>query len=172
MDSKTETFKDKNLINEINSKLIFFDNFSYDKAKFSTEEIFFGKPVYLHQIRIVKAESNPHPKVISQASITQSSPIFNFEVFVRNLEVVSDTLEKVVSIQTINECGLEDCIFPFYSKLVTNHLILRGTFEKITVCIYGKTCSVEEKIFLIENNRMETSLDKLKEQIKIRASEE
>lgn len=51
------------LIGEDNTKLLFYDSYKYDKASYNVEEIFFGKPVILHQIRIIKAESNPHPKI-------------------------------------------------------------------------------------------------------------
>lgn len=172
MDSQQEVLNDKLQITESTSKLLYFDNILNDKAKFSTEEILFGKPIYLHQIRIVKFESNPHPKVISQGSITQSSPIFNFEIFTRNLELTSDTLEKVTSIQTLNNSGIEDIIFPFYSKIITNHIVIRGTFERITLCIYGQPCSLEEKMLILDNIRNEIPLETLKEQMKVRASEE
>lgn len=173
MDSQQEVFiNDKLQITESTSKLLYFDNILNDKAKFSTEEILFGKPIYLHQIRIVKFESNPHPKVISQGSITQCSPIFNFEIYTRNLELISDTLEKVTSIQTLNNTGVEDIIFPFYSKIITNHIVIRGTFEKITLCIYGQPCSLEEKMLILDNIRNEIPLETVKEQMKVRASEE
>jgi hypothetical protein len=53
-------------ITEDASKLLFFESFKYDKAQFVTEEIFFGKPIYLHQIRLVKFDINPHPKIKAQ----------------------------------------------------------------------------------------------------------
>lgn len=50
---------------EDNTKLLFFDNFKYEKNQYNVEEIFFGKAVSLQQIRILKIDSNPHPKIKS-----------------------------------------------------------------------------------------------------------
>jgi len=50
---------------EDNTKLLFYDNFKYEKSQFNVEEIFFGSPVLLQQIRILKTDSNPHPKIKS-----------------------------------------------------------------------------------------------------------
>jgi hypothetical protein len=52
-------------INEENTKLLFFDNFKNDKTQYSVEEIFFSRAVCLQQIRILKTDSNPHPKIKS-----------------------------------------------------------------------------------------------------------
>ncbi len=51
---------------EDNTKIVFFENFKHDKSQYNIEEIFFQKPIILQQIRILKAESNPHPKIKSQ----------------------------------------------------------------------------------------------------------
>ena len=56
--TQSSTFED-------NTKLLFYDNFKYERSQFNVEEIFFGKPVLLQQIRILKPESNPHPKIKS-----------------------------------------------------------------------------------------------------------
>jgi hypothetical protein len=50
---------------EDNTKLLFFDNYKYDKSQYNIEEIFFGKAILLQQIRILKADANPHPKIKS-----------------------------------------------------------------------------------------------------------
>jgi len=50
---------------EDNTKLLFFDNYKYEKTQYNVEEIFFGKAILLQQIRILKADSNPHPKIKS-----------------------------------------------------------------------------------------------------------
>ncbi len=50
---------------EENTKLLFFDNYKYDKSQYNVEEIFFGKAILLQQIRILKADTNPHPKIKS-----------------------------------------------------------------------------------------------------------
>lgn len=103
--------------------------------------------------------------MIINYSITQTSPIFHFEIFARNLETTSDKLEQVVESQTINDSsdGISyDSVFPFYGKLTTNHLIIRGSFEKITLCIYGQPCSNQESISLLECSRNDVNLEKLK----------
>lgn len=48
---------------EDSTKLLFYESFQYNKCQYNIEEIFFSKPVYLHQIRILKANSSPHNKV-------------------------------------------------------------------------------------------------------------
>ena len=70
--------------------------------------------------------------------------------------------DKIVNNQNLLNAGQEDIIFPVYSKLITNHIILRGTLEKITICIYGVPCNNQETILLIENARNEINLEKLK----------
>lgn len=144
---------------EDTSKLLFYDSFKYDKPQYNIEEIFFLKPVYLHQIRILKADSIPHSKLHLTQSITQSTPIFHFEVFAKNLVEISDQFEQVITPTTVDP---EDTIFPFYKKLITNHLIIRGSFEKITICVYGQPCSNQENIFLLESQRNDINLDNLK----------
>ncbi len=52
--------------NDENTKLVFFDNFKYEKNQYNVEEIFFQKPIILQQIRLLKSDSNPHPKIKSQ----------------------------------------------------------------------------------------------------------
>ena len=50
---------------EDNTKLLFFENYKNEKNQYNVEEIFFGKAILLQQIRILKAEANPHPKIKS-----------------------------------------------------------------------------------------------------------
>ncbi len=57
------TSNSTNILNEDNTRLLFFENFKYEKNSFNVEEIFFGKAILLQQIRILKADSNPHPKI-------------------------------------------------------------------------------------------------------------
>lgn len=62
-----ELFKSSSTLNnEDNTKLLFFENYKNEKSQYNIEEIFFQKPIMLQQIRILKAESNPHPKIKSQ----------------------------------------------------------------------------------------------------------
>lgn len=62
-----ELYKNSSSVNlEDNTKLLFFENFKLEKSQYNIEEIFFQKPVLLQQIRILKVESNPHPKIKSQ----------------------------------------------------------------------------------------------------------
>ncbi len=50
---------------EENTKLLFFESYKNERSMYNVEEIFFGKAVHLHQIRILKSDSNPHPKIKS-----------------------------------------------------------------------------------------------------------
>jgi hypothetical protein len=50
---------------EDNTKLLFYENYKYEKTQYNVEEIFFGKAILLQQIRILRADSNPHPKIKS-----------------------------------------------------------------------------------------------------------
>ncbi len=45
------------------TKLLFYDSFKYEKSQYNVEEIFFTKPVFLNQIRILKSDSVPHTKL-------------------------------------------------------------------------------------------------------------
>lgn len=66
MDTTNVLFKTPLTTIEENSKLLFYDSFKNEKSQFTIEEIFFGKPVVLHQLRVIKAETNPHPKIRTQ----------------------------------------------------------------------------------------------------------
>jgi hypothetical protein len=50
---------------EENTRLLFFESFKNEKNQYNVEEIFFGKAILLQQIRILKPDSNPHPKIKS-----------------------------------------------------------------------------------------------------------
>lgn len=50
---------------EDNTRLLFYENYKNEKNQYNVEEIFFGKAILLQQIRILKSESNPHPKIKS-----------------------------------------------------------------------------------------------------------
>ncbi len=60
-----ELMKNTSTNMEDNTKLLFFDNYKYDKSQYNVEEIFFGKAILLQQVRILKADANPHPKIKS-----------------------------------------------------------------------------------------------------------
>ncbi|MCQ2821510.1 MAG: hypothetical protein MJ252_29990, partial [archaeon] len=144
--------------------LLYFDTISSQKSQYNVEEIFFNKAVRLQQIRLLKTDSNPHPQIKSMKSETQKNLIYNFEVFARNLKKISDKFECVVGCCTANkDSGESDSIFPVYSELVTNHIVLRGTYEKITLCIYGIPFEGQENNILLENGRNEVPLEKLQE---------
>ncbi len=144
--------------------LVFFDNFIYQSVQYSVEEIFFNNPITLQQIRILKPDSNPHTKLKSMVSITQKEKIIDFEIFGRNLKKSSDKFETLFKCQNINtDNGQTDSIFPFYNEFVTNHIVFRGKFEKITMCIYGKAYDESDKTQIIDNAKLDVPLEKLDE---------
>lgn len=55
-----------NFTSKDKSKLVFYDSFKYSKSQFGTEEIFFAKPIYINQIRIVKTNSIIHNNLKSE----------------------------------------------------------------------------------------------------------
>jgi hypothetical protein len=55
----------QSITGEENTKLLFFENYKNDKSQYTVEEIFFSKAINLQQIRILKTDSNPHPKIKS-----------------------------------------------------------------------------------------------------------
>ena len=107
--------------------------------------------------------------IIISFSITQNDPIQNFEVYGKNLKKISDTFEHLIKPQTINEKitnnngSIEqvDSIFPFTNNITTSHLIIRGVFERLSICIYGNPCSNQESLYMIENSRNDISLEKI-----------
>ena len=150
--------------NEDNIVLLFFDNFEYPKVQYNVEEIFFNKAIVLQQIRILKQDSNPHTKLKSMQSITQKDIIYNFEIFGRNLKKINDKFEILFPCNNINtNNGESDCIFPFLKEFVTNHIVIRGKFEKITMCIYGKAYDESDKTQIIDNAKLDVPLEKLDE---------
>jgi hypothetical protein len=55
----------QSITGEENTKLLFFENYKNEKNQYTVEEIFFSKAIILQQIRILKTDSNPHPKIKS-----------------------------------------------------------------------------------------------------------
>ncbi len=55
----------QSMTGEENTRLLFFENYKNDKNQYTIEEIFFSKAIILQQIRILKTDSNPHPKIKS-----------------------------------------------------------------------------------------------------------
>ena len=155
-----------NGVNE-ETTLVFFDNFIYQSVQYSVEEIFFNNPITLQQIRILKPDSNPHTKLKSMVSITQKEKIIDFEIFGRNLKKSSDKFETLFKCQNINtDNGQTDSIFPFYNEFVTNHIVFRGKFEKITMCIYGTPYEGNDKFNILENAKNDIDLEKIEENLK------
>jgi len=74
----------------------------------------------------------------------QSEPIKNFDIFFRNLEETSGRYSLVVSNNEIMATSTSDILitpakpvrFLIY-KFVTDMLVIRGTFFKLSLCIYG-----------------------------------
>ena len=150
--------------------LVFFDNFIYQSVQYSVEEIFFNNPITLQQIRILKPDSNPHTKLKSMVSITQKEKIIDFEIFGRNLKKSSDKFETLFKCQNINtDNGQTDSIFLFYNEFVTNHIVFRGKFEKITMCIYGTPYEGNDKFNILENAKNDIDLEKIEENLWVMA---
>ena len=150
-------------------KLLFFDNLDSNKPTYNIVEVFFNKAVNIHQFRILKPDSNPHAKYKSMMSKTQKDIIYNFEIFGRNLKKIDDKFELIFKCENINKTnGETDNIFPLLEKFTTNHIIFRGKFEMITMCIYGTTCDNNENAMLMEQERTDVSLDKIRQKIEIK----
>ena len=150
-------------------KLLFFDNLDSTKPTYNIVEVFFKKVVNIQQFRILKPDSNPHAKYKSMKSKTQKDIIYNFEIFGRNLKKIDDKFELIFKCDNINKTnGETDNIFPLLEKFTTNHIIFRGKFEMITMCIYGTTCDNNENALLMEQARTEFSLEKIRENIEIK----
>ena len=122
------------------------------------------KSELLRQSRILTLKSKEcKGKYSLKNSITQITPIYNFEIFGRNLKKISDHFEVLFENATINENnGATDLVFPFHKEYVTNHLIIRGMFERMTLCIYGYSIMGPECFMLVENSRNDVFLEKIK----------
>ena len=150
-------------------KLLFFDNLDSNKPTYNIVEVFFNKAVNIQQFRILKPDSNPHAKYKSMKSKTQKDIIYNFEIFGRNLKKIDDKFELIFKCDNINKTnGETDNIFPLLEKFTTNHVIFRGKFEMITMCIYGTTCDNIENANLMEQARTDVSLEKIQEKIELK----
>ena len=146
------------------TKLLFIDNLESNKPSYNVVEVFFSKVVNIQQIRILKQDSNPHAKYKSMVSKTQKDIIYNFEIFGRNLRKIDDKFELIFKCDNINKTnGETDNIFPLLQEFTTNHIVFRGKFEMITMCIYGTTCDNNENSILMEQARTDVSLAKIDE---------
>ena len=148
------------------TKLLFFDNLESNKPTYNVTEIFFSKAVNIQQFRILKPDSNPHAKYKSMVSKTQKDIIYNFEIFGRNLKKIDDKFDLIFKCDNINKTnGETDSIFPLLQEFTTNHIVFRGKFEMITLCIYGTTCDNNENSILMEQARNDVPLEKINEKI-------
>ena len=153
------------------TKLLFFDNLDSTKPTYNVVEVFFSKAVNIQQFRILKPDSNPHAKYKSMVSKTQKDIIYNFEIFGRNLKNIDDKFELIFKCDNINKTnGETDNIFPLLQEFTTNHIVFRGKFETITMCIYGTTCDNNENSILMEQARNDVSLEKINEKIQLKKS--
>ena len=151
------------------TKLLFFDNLDSGKPTYNVVEVFFSKAVNIQQFRILKPDSNPHAKYKSMLSKTQKDIIYNFEIFGRNLRKIDDKFELIFKCDNINKTnGETDSIFPLLQEFTTNHIVFRGKFEMITMCIYGTTCDNNENSILMDQARNDVSLEKINEKIQIK----
>ena len=147
-------------------KLLFMDNLDSNKPTYNVYEVFFSKAVNIQQFRILKPDSNPHAKYKSMNSKTQKDIIYNFEIFGRNLRNIDDKFELIFKCDNINKTnGETDNIFPLLQEFTTNHIVFRGKFEVITMCIYGTTCDNNENSKLMEQAKSDVSVEKIKEKI-------
>ena len=154
-------------------KLLFFDTLDSNKPVYNIVEVFFNKAVNIQQFRILKPDSNPHAKYKSMKSKTQKDIIYNFEIFGRNLKKIDDKFELIFKCDNINKTnGETDNIFPLLEKFTTNHVIFRGKFEMITMCIYGTTCDNNENAILMEQARTDVSLDKIRESLELKKNKQ
>ena len=150
-------------------KLLFFDNLDSNKPTYNIVEVFFSKAVNIQQFRILKPDSNPHAKYKSMKSKTQKDIIYNFEIFGRNLKKIDDKFELIFKCDNINKTnGETDNIFPLLEKFTTNHVIFRGKFEMITMCIYGTTCDNFENASLMEQAKTDVSLAEIQAKIALK----
>ena len=150
-------------------KLLFFDTLDSNKPTYNIVEVFFNKAVNIQQFRILKPDSNPHANYKSMKSKTQKDIIYNFEIFGRNLKKIDDKFELIFKCDNINKTnGETDNIFPLLEKFTTNHVIFRGKFEMITMCIYGTTCDNNENVILMEQARTDVSLNDLRQSLEIK----
>ena len=151
------------------TKLLFFDNLDSTKPTYNVVEVFFSKAVNIQQFRILKPDSNPHAKYKSMISKTQKDIIYNFEIFGRNLRKIDDKFELIFKCDNINKTnGEKDNIFPLLQEFTTNHIVFRGKFETITMCIYGTTCDNNENSILMEQAKNDVSLEKINEKIQMK----
>ena len=150
-------------------KLLFMDNLDSNKPTYNVYEVFFSKAVNIQQFRILKPDSNPHAKYKSMISKTQKDIIYNFEIFGRNLRKIDDKFELIFKCDNINKTkGETDNIFPLLQEFTTNHIVFRGKFEVITMCIYGTTCDNNENSILMEQAKSDVSVEKIKEKIQLK----
>ena len=102
-------------------------------------------------------------------SKTQKDIIYNFEIFGRNLKKIDDKFELIFKCDNINKTnGETDNIFPLLEKFTTNHVIFRGKFEMITMCIYGTTCDNFENASLMEQAKTDVSLAEIQAKIALK----
>ena len=130
--------------------LIYLDNLIHNNPSFTCDEIIFKHPIRLHLVRIVKENLNPHQNLKHHISVTQPYPVKSFQLFALNLESQEDKFECVLDECQVNDSPDSDTLIPFSSVLLTNHLIIRGEYEKITVAIYGHILSPEESNTLLK----------------------
>jgi hypothetical protein len=111
-----------------------------NKKCISVNEIFFRRPVSLHQIKIIKTNHLYHPDIRGQ--LGQTTPEFDikdFQIFGKNLNRPADKYELLVSENLINMSdNNDDVVFPLnLIEFTTNKLYTRGIYKNLSISIYG-----------------------------------
>jgi len=144
--------------------LLFYGTFEHGGNRLNaerTDQIHFKEAVAVTAVRVVRMREQPHSNIQFEGASTPAA--FDFRVFALNLErplqgtfrPISSQLSffenaqnptffmnEPVSRQTL---AYHEAPIPFLyfvqenaqKQVVTNHLVVRGTYQRLSICIYG-----------------------------------
>eukprot|EP00639_Heterosigma_akashiwo_P013569 CAMPEP_0206365278 /NCGR_PEP_ID=MMETSP0294-20121207/2749_1 /ASSEMBLY_ACC=CAM_ASM_000327 /TAXON_ID=39354 /ORGANISM="Heterosigma akashiwo, Strain CCMP2393" /LENGTH=206 /DNA_ID=CAMNT_0053811097 /DNA_START=92 /DNA_END=709 /DNA_ORIENTATION=+ len=114
--------------------ILFVGDFQHKDLEIDIDEITFREAVVVKGFQIVPAGTNPHPETLPNfKSVTQSEK-FNLEVFAKDLSSPGKTSFDRLTPRFEGQGGVT---FNTQDEQITNHLILRGSYTALSICLYG-----------------------------------
>ncbi|KAK3256306.1 hypothetical protein CYMTET_34551 [Cymbomonas tetramitiformis] len=122
-------------------KILFCDTFTHSKAGEKVDEIRFERPVVILDCRILPKDCSPSPSLLPDFKGETRPENFEIQAFARNIRHKSDRFQRLCPPFAYSE---EASSSMDVEAVVTDHVVLRGTYEALSLVIFGTTAPVLE----------------------------
>jgi len=123
--------------------LLFCDTFVHEnEGDIQLDLVGFQRSVAITEIRVIPSGCKVHPEINDRLGDTNPSQ-FSLELFVKNLNQPSASVFERLGTLEYEEGKSIQLIIQAALQVPTNVVLLRGWYQKLTVCIYGNFASVQ-----------------------------